>query len=392
MQMINKRWWTAMDAGEFEGKDATSASRNGKTSTYSTTGSAAAAHYGFVNGGANNVSVHVTSVTCPGDSDTCYKATISQTAPQFFSAIWHGPYTLSATAYADPTVGSMIHPYCLLALAHNGSPATGILADGVPHADMTGCGIMSNTGMTCNGHNLNATWGDAHGTNGGSAGCGNIQNSNVATVSDPYAHLASNIPTTGNACPATWSGSVTLHGNTICTGTVTLTGNVTLTTDAPGSVLVIKNVGGGGDLNSNGYTITNDYSGANGLTVILTGSTGQTPGNLTGGGTFAIIAPTSGTWSGMAVYQDPGLTTSQSVTYAGNSPTWDITGAVDMPYVSLTFKGAVGKTNNGAACFVLVANDVTFKGTGDIESNGGCAAAGLGMPQDTLAGTPALVQ
>lgn len=108
-------------------QDATSASRNGKTSTYSTTGSAAAAHYGFVNGGANNVSVHVTSVTCPGDSDTCYKATISQTAPQFFSAIWHGPYTLSATAYADPTVGSMIHPYCLLALAHNGSPATGIL-------------------------------------------------------------------------------------------------------------------------------------------------------------------------------------------------------------------------------------------------------------------------
>jgi hypothetical protein len=54
---------------------------------------------------------------------------------------------------------------------------------------------MSNTGSTCNGSNLNAAMGDAAGTNNG---CGNIQNSNVPVVTDPYSGLASNIP--ANPC------------------------------------------------------------------------------------------------------------------------------------------------------------------------------------------------
>ena len=43
----------------------------------------------------------------------------------------------------------------------------------------------------CNGSNLNATVGNAHGTNNG---CGVTQNSNVSTVSDAYSGFASLIP------------------------------------------------------------------------------------------------------------------------------------------------------------------------------------------------------
>jgi hypothetical protein len=49
---------------------------------------------------------------------------------------------------------------------------------------------------------------------------------------------------------------------------------------------------------------------------------------LTGNGTLDIAAPTSGAWSGIAVYQDPALTTNVNISYAGNNPTWNITGLI----------------------------------------------------------------
>jgi hypothetical protein len=41
----------------------------------------------------------------------------------------------------------------LLALASSGTDPA-ILTNGAPKADLSHCGIMSNTGMTCHGHNL----------------------------------------------------------------------------------------------------------------------------------------------------------------------------------------------------------------------------------------------
>ena len=73
------------------------------------------------------------------------------------------------------------------------------------------------------------------------------------------------------------------------------------TIDAPtGAVLVIVN----GRLDTNGFT----FAGSN-LTVVFTGSNSPTYQHIpTGSGTFDISAPTSGPWSGIAIYQDPDLT------------------------------------------------------------------------------------
>ncbi len=81
----------------------------------------------------------------------------------------------------------------MLALATSGY-TPGIRGNGVPNSNMTGCNVMSNTDATCNGHNLLANKGFAHGINGGSAGCGVQQYSHAPVVADPYAYLASNIP------------------------------------------------------------------------------------------------------------------------------------------------------------------------------------------------------
>jgi len=57
----------------------------------------------------------------------------------------------------------------------------------------------------------------------------------------------------------------------------------------------------------------------------------------------------------------------------------------------VTFSGAVNKSSNGASCFALVVDNITINGTGDILAKGGCAAAGLNLPTNTV-GTVTLVR
>jgi hypothetical protein len=301
---------------------------------------------------------------------------------------------LSATAVADFTTAQV--PLCLLALGLSG--AQDIVTNGNPHANFAGCSVMANTSARCNGSNLHADYGLAHGTN---SGCGVIEVSGVPTVADPFAALAASIP--ANTCasypqepahhndPALptsnqWSGHQSLNGNVQFCGDLQLTGDVTI--DAPaGAVLVIEN----GQLDTNGYRFMTASGSA--LTVVFSGTNGGSYVHApTGGGTIDIAAPTSGTWSGIAMYQDPNLTTGINMSAAGNSPTWNITGLVYLPNASVTLSGAVNKSSNGQSCFVMVMNDVTVNGTGDITETGGCQAAGLTMPTATVPGRPQLVQ
>jgi Flp pilus assembly protein TadG len=374
---------------------AIAAASNG-TGTFQNEAKAVAAQYSYVHG-SNGVTVTtVNNQPCPDGQANCYKVTVAMaTAPQFFSQVVGFPAPpLSSAAMAG---GNQIRPYCILALASDGTnPA--ILTHGSPTADLTGCNIMSNTGSTCTGHNLQATHGDAHGTNNN---CGINERSNLPAVSDPYSGLASNIP--ANTCTGAqysweptkksnpplsannqWSGAKTLATPTFVCGDLQLTGDVILTTASPGSVLVIEN----GMLDTNGHTLSTASNSA--LTIIFSGtdpsgSYNHYPTDTTNAGTLNFMAPTTGTWKGVAIYQDPSLTKGVSFTYAGNNPTWDITGLVYLPHADAQFKGAVNKSSFGASCFALVVNNVLIDGTAHILETGGCAAAGLAMPTSTIA-------
>ena len=230
------------------------------------------------------------------------------------------------------------YPYCILALS--GNVTTDIVSNGGPKANLNGCNIMSDSNSTCNGHNLGAAVGDADGTNNG---CGITQNSNMPAVADPYKSLASNIPadTCGGSYPQEpqkkkdpplpaanlWSGGYNLSGNKIVCGDQQLTGNTTISATS-NAVLVIEN----GQLDTNGFTLQS--TAGSGLTVVFTGD----PNNRTyqhypsGGGTLDIAAPTSGTWKGMVLYQDPNLIDTSAnldlprpaTVRPGTSPAWSI--------------------------------------------------------------------
>ena len=315
---------------------------------------------------------------------------------------------LSSAATATKTV--IQQPICLLGLDTTGQAIT---SNGAPNADFSGCTVMSNWGSNCNGSDLKAFMGVAHATNNG---CGVRQHSYAPPVTDPYAALASNIPNDlatkcGNSYPqeskshGNWiggtpwtgtkslTGTADLAGNTLICGDLRLTGDVTI--DAPdGAVLYIQN----GQLDLQGHTFRT-ASGSE-VTIVLTGDNGGYKHIVTdksGGssGVFDIKAPTSGPFSGVAVYQNPSLTTGVDLTYAGNDPTWNITGLVYMPHASVTISGAINKSAEGAICFVMVANDIRINGTGSIyaqsPAGAGCKDAGLNMPKVTIPGRPKLV-
>jgi Flp pilus assembly protein TadG len=353
---------------------------------YAAEAKAVASRYGFADG-SGNISVAATNpATAPGCTTSCYVVTVTDQVSLFLSQVVgytgsasvNGKRVTTVTATAVATA-KPAYSYCIVALA--GSGAVGIDGNGVPDSNLNGCNVMSNTSATCSGHDLNAHFGDAHGS---SSGCGATQHSDMPTVSDPYASLASNIP--ANTCNGTypqeptskndpalpagnqWSGSYASASVTVVCGDQQLVGNTTLNN----TVLVVEN----GQLDTNGYTLA-----GTGLTVVFTGTNGGSYQHIpTGGGTLNIAAPTSGTWSGIAIYQDPNLTTNVNVTAAGNTPTWDISGLVYLPHSSVTLSGAVNKSSNGESCFNLVVDNVTINGTGDIWANNdqqSCKNAGL---------------
>jgi hypothetical protein len=360
------------------------AAATNNSASFAAEGQSVAAQYGFQNG-SGQIIVGVTNPsTASGCAANCYIVKISDNVPLFLSQVVGfkgtrigGTQRMSTITASSVATTTPAYTYCVLALA--GSGRQGITSHGAPNADLNGCNTMSNTGSTCTGHNLNASVGDAHGTNNG---CGITQNSNVPAISDPFSGLASNIPS--NSCGGLYpqeptqknspplpssnqlSGTYVLDTSNVLCRDQQLIGNTTINN----TVLVIEN----GQLDTNGYTLA-----GSGLTIVFTGSNSANYQHVpTGSGTLDIAAPTSGTWSGVAIYQDPSLTKNVDISAAGNSPTWNVSGLVYLPNSSVTLSGAVNKSSKGASCFELVVDNITVNGTGDIFANDNqCAAAGL---------------
>jgi hypothetical protein len=393
-------WYANQRAMQNAADSAALAAASNATASYDTEAKAVAAKYGFVDGQDGVAITTADSVACPDGTSVCYSVTIAKPLPLILAQFvgYSGDTTFGGApakrirAVAVAEQGTIQRPYCLVALGDTGTTLRG---NGGPFADLSGCNVMSNGDATCNGHDLGAEAGDAHGTNDG---CGAVRHSNLPELTDAYASLRSNIPAdtcssypqepakTGTALPASnqFSGTYLWSGVQKVCGDMQLNGPVTIDNSSGAAVLVIYN----GDLDTNGYTLqTSDGSN---LTVIFAGSNGYSH-VPTGGGTLDFAAPTSGVWSGVAMYQDPNLRSGVDVSAAGNSPTWDITGLVYLPHSSVTFSGAVNKSSHGDSCFAMVVNDVTINGTGSILAHGQCDSAGLTMPTNEVPGRAVLV-
>jgi Flp pilus assembly protein TadG len=400
---------------------ATNGGNGGTQTQYTIEADAVTASYGFTTG-TNYTTVAVTapatyaSVTACASSP-CYSVRITKAAPLYLlQVLGYSGNTTAGTSRAQSIVAGALAttvtvnaPFCLTALGSGG-----ITASGVPHSTI-GCNIQTAGSATCHGHSLTSGYSDAVGTTND---CGSGQHT-IASVTDPYSGLASSIPpgSTSNcvASPNGYyaegytSGSGNWPSGNYPSGNV-LTGNVTfpstpvifcgdvkvslaganITTPAGGAVMVIEN----GTLDVTG---TLQVQSGSGLTIIFTSPTTSNvqytacsgkkcsltvTNSPTGGGTLDISSPTSGTWSGMAIYQNPNLP-AQSLSYGGNSPTWDISGIIYLPVTDFSASGAVNKSTNGYSCFTLVVNNFSINGTGDLfytNDQQQCAQQGVTSP------------
>ena len=379
-------WYQTKRSLQNAADEAVVAAATNASSNYLTEARAVAAQYGYVHGVSDTTVTASNTATCPTGGSTCYSVTITKKVPLRLSAARYSGNATIGTVRAEEITSTAVatqqtspREYCILAL-------TELRTNGAPDANLAGCNVMSNGAATCNGHDLEADYGDAVGTNNG---CGNIQTSNVTTVSDPYAARASNIPahTCTNGFPQAPSknndpelpstnkitGTLALGTTNFC-GDLQLSGNVTLTGT---NVIYIRN----GDLDLNGKTITTD-TGAT-ATIVFTGdNTAGFTHTPTGSGGINISSPTSGVWSGVALYTDPALTTGVDMSEAGNSPSWNISGLVYAPNADVTLSGVVGKATSGLACFVIVVKTFRVNGTANILDRGQCPAQGLTMPSN----------
>ena len=388
------QWYTTKGDLQNAADQAVVAAATNASAGYANEAKAIAALHGLTNGVGLVTVAASNAATCPTGGTTCYSVTVTKTLPLIFSKIigYTGntsvnskrAFLVSATAIATRQLAP--REYCITALGTSGD-ALAFLVNGGPKADLSGCNVMSNSSMDCNGHDLNAENGDAFGT---SEGCGLTQNPNMPKVIDPYAARAAKIP--ANTCSAypqapsnkndpalpadnVLSGAKTYATQTFC-GDVKLSGDVVLS--GTSNVIVIRN----GNLDLNGYRISTATGAA--ATIVFSGTTGAYGHIPTGGGAIDIAAPTSGDWSGVALYQDPNLTTGVNVSDAGNSPSWNITGLVYLPRSDVLFSGVVGKATTGKACFILVVDTIRINGTGSILSRGECAEAGLTPPSNPV--------
>ncbi len=329
-----------------------------------------------------------------GDKKKQVRVTLEITHALPFSSMF---MTTAPSIRASATAASVpgADEYCVIALDPSVT-VTGIEIAGSTDLDLGECSLIANS-KNPNGAASNG----ASSANGGQgstvkakslAAAGGVQYSSSWDISDydpnspPVSDPFSKVPAPKSSdCTKSISGldknkaypmdrttgaDADVAGDVVCiTGGVTVQGALKL---QEGVTYVLD----GGDLvmNSTGSSLNCTH-----CTIAMTNF--ATPANtgsikLTGG-TLDISAPTTGTYAGIALYQDrlakdSGQKTQNQVN--GNSGT-SVTGIVYIPNQSLLFNGGAGTT---APCLMLVGKRVEFSGSSKMKLISKCP--GMGFP------------
>ncbi|MBN9544768.1 MAG: hypothetical protein J0I19_04795 [Alphaproteobacteria bacterium] len=353
--------------------------------------------YGFSDGGDTTITVPnpVTTYSSVSScaSSPCYRVTVSHNVPLHLlqvvgysgNATVNGGAAQSVTATALATTKVINAPFCLTAIGGAIDPS------GSPKANLD-CNIQATGGTSCNPtHKLTSGYSDSLPNQSNTCGAHQRQ---VDKVSTPYDGLKNYIPShscsSGNSWVPTKKKDPALRSdnrwttNSLPTGPIC--GDYQLQNDitiSGGGVLVIAN----GSLDLNGHTLTGD-----GLTIILTGTSAAGHAQvIEGSGILDISSPQSGTWSGMAIYQENDTAIPmQPLKYSGNTPVMKISGIVYWPRTNFEVDGAVPdgdsyikQSSDGYSCLTLVVNSMVIKGTGNLfyeNPQSECARQGVTSP------------
>ena len=286
---------------------------------------------------------------------------------------------IQATATAASVPGH--DQYCIISLETSASK-TGIKGTGNSAVEMD-CGGITNSPST----NSAAANGSSSMTMSVIASVGGIQQSNnwhvgkydpyITAMPDPYASVVPD-PAAMNCKPGNANQSALDDNTNMTTNTYNCFSSLSVgsgkTLNLPAGVYYIN----GGDATIQG-TIT-----GTGVTIVLTNkdTTSTTIGNfkMNAGGVANLTAPTTGTWAGLAIYQDRRATDTNGASSPnkinGNSSSI-ITGALYFPKQELEYNGDGTLT---AVCTRFVTRRIIFSGNNTTSNKFAKNCSGSGIP------------
>ena len=325
-----------------------------------------------------NVGGNITNASWQGASSGAVQVTISTQRRLPFSSLFLSTTpTITASAIAAVVQSGK---YCVVSLDNN--VETGLKFAGNASVNL-GCGLKTNAkgASAVDGTGSSSVTASPVAAVGQIANSGNFASGTTfqpytSPQADPYASVPapSNFPS-GN-CPNFSVNSnqtkTSLTANSdykltsdgyYCMGNMTLNGNVTL----PSGVYVLD----AGSLSIGSQAVVS----CSGCTFVFTSRTAATNpssiggiSNINGGATITMTSPTSGTYSGLLMYQDRRATLpngNQSNQINGNSSS-SFQGSFYFPSQRVTFNGTSGMTTD---CVQMVGWQVTFSGNTSISNN-----------------------
>ena len=354
---------------------------------------AAASAYAVLNGAvAANVNPNIPPTTGAYTADTAaVEVIVTESQNKMFSALFLAGATQTLTARAVATAGT--RPLgCVVATSSSAAPAVSLVGNAAMNLNNCGLSVNStsataftmdnNTDITASFANVTGDYSfsnnyDTHST---------PVSEGTEAVADPFADLTN--PTPSGACTQTnyaSTGNETIGPGRYCGGFAAgVNDNITMTAGT-------YYIDGGTFTMAAGSTLT----ATAGVTIILTGSGSDWAElNITSNTTIDITAPTSGTYAGIAIMQDPDAPVTAANTLSANI-TATVTGALYFPTAPLNLSSntVIQSTGGGTTgCGLIVANTLTMASNSAINLNssaGACDPAGV---PTTTTQSPTLVE
>ena len=340
-------------------------------------GEADAARNGYIDG-EDGISLTVTNPPTTGPNaanEYAAEAVVVRERPTMMAGLFMGDdVSIRTRAVAVVPVSG---PFCILALDPTGGSA--LKFGGTSELQLENCGMIVNSSSSSamnlvGGSVVGATYADITGNYSKSINSTldldeGAPNTGVDPLPDPFAHL--NIPS-GTGCTftnfqtdnnnAAWGGAPQpLSPGRYCGGLRVRN----IAHMAPGNYVIV----GGTFKVVSGAVLTSDP----GVTIFLTGSgSDYAQVDISGGSTVNITAPTSGTYRGIAFFQDRNAPGGGSPNAFNGGSTMEIKGAIYIPKQEIQYNG--GNTSSGG-CTKMVAFTIEFTGNSDVDSD--CSAFGF---------------
>jgi hypothetical protein len=308
------------------------------------------------------------------------KATASTTAPNnFLFTAGFRTATIAAQSIAAVTVTPA--SACIYVLGSTANQALSVT--GTSSLSASSCGVYVNSSSTSaiyvtGSSTVTASGGGkvyVHGSTyiGGTSTISPVAITGAPAVADPLASLTA--PTVPALCDSTNyaitnSNTATLNPGTYCGG-ISVIGNSSVTLN-PGTYIL----NGGGLKVSNSAHLT-----GNGVTFFNTGKNGNVaaPVLITGNPTVNLSAPTSGTYQGIAFFQDRTVYYSTSNAIA-NSSTVNITGTYYFASTAMSLTGNVSTPVYSA----FVVDTLTISGSSQLKNDTVGTYTGLLRPTASI--------